>query len=197
MKKKIILFALILGTSLSYSKGETLSDTTCGIEKRSLSEITSVVELAIKKRDLFIIKSRKDITEVADNFKRFGVNKIEIVPNNTVFKNNKGFPINSFGGYELKTGTIYLKEDIANGKLKDFNQILLEKVGEIIIVNNAVKPEDIEKNNYRVRALSIIFAENVTKKIKEKDNVSLPENKKMPITLDINEIIIDGEDNCK
>ena len=66
-------------------------------------------------------------------------------------------------------------------------------MGEIIIVNNA----GIGNNKYRVRALSIAFAENISKKIKDKDNVALPENKKMPITLDIKEVIIDGEDACK
>ena len=192
MNKKIILL-LIVGSALLYSKAEVLSDVTCGIEKRSLAEITSIIELSVKQRDTFMVKSRQNINEVTNRFKMFGINKIEIVSNDVVFKNNSGIPINSFGGYNLETGTIYLKETIANGNLRDFNQILLEKVGEIIIVNNA----GIGNNKYRVRALSIAFAENISKKIKDKDNVVLPENKKMPLTLDIKEVIIDGEDACK
>ena len=192
MNKRIILL-LIVGSALLYSKAEILSDVTCGIEKRSLAEITSVVELSIKQRNTFIVKDRQNINEVTSKFKIFGINKIEIVSNDVIFKNNSDIPINSFGGYNLKTGTIYLKETIANGNLRDFNQILLEKVSEIIIVNNA----GIGNNNYRVRALSIAFAENISKKIKDKDNVSLPENKKMSVTLDTNEITIDGEDICK
>ena len=192
MNKRIILL-LIVGSALLYSKTEVLSDVTCGIEKRSLAEITSIVELSIKQRDTFIVKNRQNINEVTNKFKIFGINKIEIVSNDVIFKNNSGITINSFGGYNLKTGTIYLKETIANGNLRDFNQILLEKVSEIIIVNNA----GIGNNNYRVRALSIAFAENISKKIKDKDNVSLPENKKMSVTLDTNEITIDGEDICK
>ena len=192
MKKKIILL-LITGSALLYSKAEVLSDVTCGIEKRSLAEITSIVELSIRQRDVFIVKSRQNINEVGNKFKVFGINKIEIVSNDVIFKNNSGIPINSFGGYNLEEGTIYLKESVANGNLRDFNEILLEKVGEMIIVNNA----GIGNNKYRVRALSIAFAENISKKIKDKDNVVLPENKKMPLTLDIKEVIIDGEDACK
>ena len=97
----------------------------------------------------------------------------------------------------MSTGTVYLKESVANGNLRDFNQILLEKVGEIIIVNKTVKPEDIENNKYRVRALSVAFAESISKKIKDKENVPLPENKKMAVTLDKDEIVVDGEDSCK
>ena len=192
MNKKIILL-LIIGSALLYSKTEVLSDVTCGIEKRSLAEITSIVELSVKQRETFMVKSRQNINEITNRFKMFGINKIEIVSNDVVFKNNSGIPINSSGGYNLETGTIYLKETVANGNLRDFNEILLEKVGEILIVNNA----GIENNKYRVRALSIAFAENISKKIKDKDNVALPENKKMPITLDIEEVIIDGEDVCK
>ena len=54
MNKKIILL-LIIGSALLYSKTEVLSDVTCGIEKRSLAEITSIVELSIKQRDIFIV----------------------------------------------------------------------------------------------------------------------------------------------
>ncbi len=197
MTKKIILMILIGISALTYSKGETLSDTTCGVESRSLSDITSVVELGIKQRDVFIIKNRNNIEELTAKFKKFGVNKIEIVSNDTIFKNHSGVSVNSFGGYNLSTGTVYLKESVANGNLRDFNQILLEKVGEIFIVNKIVKPEDIENNNYRVRALSVALAESVSKKIKDKENVPLPENKKMAVTFDGKEIIIDGEDNCK
>ena len=192
MNKKIILL-LIVGSALLYSKAEVLSDVTCGIEKRSLAEITSIIELSVKQRDTFMVKSRQNINEVTNRFKMFGINKIEIVSNDVVFKNNSGIPINSFGGYNLETGTIYLKETVANGNLRDFNEILLEKVGEVLIVNHT----GIGNNKYRVRALSIAFAENISKKIKDKDNVALPENKKMPITLDAKEVIIDGEDICK
>ncbi len=197
MTKKIILMILIGISTLTYSKGEALSDTTCGVESRSLSDITSVIEFGIKQRDIFIIKNRNNIEELTAKFKQFGVNKIEIVSNDTIFKNNSGITVSSFGGYNLSTGTVYLKESVANGNLRDFNQILLEKVGEIIIVNKTVKPEDIENNKYRVRALSVAFAESISKKIKDKENVPLPENKKMAVTLDKDEIVVDGEDSCK
>ena len=88
MTKKIILMILIGISTLTYSKGETLSDVTCGVESRSLSDITSVVEFGIKQRDIFIIKNRNNIEELTAKFKQFGVNKIEIVSNDTIFKNH-------------------------------------------------------------------------------------------------------------
>lgn len=87
-------------------------------------------------------EERNDYEKLAEKYNDYGVNKIEVVSNDTVFRDSAGNIIEGAqAGYDKNTGVIYITEDTAGKPLGEFNRIVGEEIGELYAHKNGLATE--------------------------------------------------------
>ena len=97
--------------------------------------------MAIKNKENLSItnEERNDLDKLAKKYSDYGVNKIEVVSNDTVFRDSEGNVMEGAqAGYDKNTGIIYITKDVAEKPLGEFNKIVGEEIGELYAHNNGL-----------------------------------------------------------
>ncbi|MCP1225895.1 hemagglutinin repeat-containing protein, partial [Sebaldella sp. S0638] len=130
-----------IATKLDNNKNGSSDAEVWELEKQSLANITKAAEVAIKNKENLSItdEERNDLDKLAEKYNDYGVKKIEVVSNDTVFRDSEGNVIEGAqAGYDKSTGIIYITKDVAGKPLGEFNRIVGEEIGELYAHNNGL-----------------------------------------------------------
>ena len=109
-----------------------------------MENITKATEEVVKNKDNLVITNdeRNDLDKLTEKYNDYGVTKIEVVSNDTVFRDSDGNIIEGAqAGYDKNTGVIYITEDVAGKPSEEFNRIVGEEIGELYAHKNGLASE--------------------------------------------------------